>query len=279
MLDTMQHKTSGSELLEKFIEASPDKAADVLQSMPLAEAVFWISSLKSETIMLCFEHMNPQKAAHLLRRLPVKQSSHIAARLPAATAALIVQNLPVHYKAKLIASLDPRMAKVFESVLAYGEGSAAQMMQSNFLSFKTDVKVKDIILKIRTLPKAKIPFSVYIIDKSGRGVGIIRTAELTVWQETALAGSVMTPVFEKARAEDNRDEVINIFKTSGVSVIAVIDSDGFIIGIINAVEMLQVNEPAAKQATPVTSDIKYKITVAAAATILLLLACIWRFTL
>ncbi len=238
MLDTMQHKASGAAILEAFIKASPSLAALTLEQMPLNEAVFWFSSLNMDSITLCFEHMNPQKAAHILRRLPVKQSAYVAARLPASAAALIVQNLPVHYKAKLTASMDAATVKMFESVLAYGEGSAAFVMRANFLAFKTDAKIKDILLRLKSLPKPKIPFCVYITDKSGRGAGFIKTAELPFFADTALAGSVMAPVFDKVNARDNKEQVISAFKSSGAPCVAVVDGDGFIIGIINAVELL-----------------------------------------
>lgn len=281
MLETMQHKTSGEELLEKFIESAPAQAASALENMPLSEAVFWMTSLRAQSLVLCFEQMNPKKAAPLLRRLPIKQAVFIISRLNAQCAAQMMLNLPAPYKERLTAALEPEMAKTLSEVLSYPQGSAARLMQNNFTVFKTDTKVKDILARIKTV-KNRIPYCVYIVDKTGRAAGCIKTAELAFCNEESVAGSVMSPDFEKLSPFDSQSKVLSLFKLSNALILPVIDAEGYLLGVINASRLMdgpqkpQANISAAQKNT-FELPAKYNMLIALGGAVLLLLFVLFKY--
>lgn len=278
MLETMQHKASGDELLEKFIESAPAQAAAALENMPLSEAVFWLTSLRAQSILLCFEHMNPKKAAPLLRRLPIKQSVFIITRLGGEVAAQIMLNLPAPYKARLSAALEPDLAKVLGEVLSYPKDSAARIMQNNFMVFKTDIKIKDIKEKLKVL-KNRMPYCVYVIDKTGRAAGCIKTAELAFCKDDALAGSVMSPDFEKLTPFDSLNKVLSLFRLSNAATIAVVDEEGFLTGVINAAQLIggQTQSAALKNNAAAKPFEKYNVLIALSAAALLLVFVLYKY--
>lgn len=278
MLETMQHKASGDELLEKFIESAPAQAAAALENMPLSEAVFWLTSLRAQSILLCFEHMNPKKAAPLLRRLPIKQSVFIITRLGGEVAAQIMLNLPAPYKARLSAALEPDLAKVLGEVLSYPKDSAARIMQNNFMVFKTDIKIKDIKEKLKVL-KNRMPYCVYVIDKTGRAAGCIKTAELAFCKDDALAGSVMSPDFEKLTPFDSLNKVLSLFRLSNAATIAVVDEEGFLTGVINAAQLIgeQKQSAALKNNAAAKPFEKYNVLIALSASALLLVFVLYKY--
>jgi len=272
MLETMQHKASGDELLEKFIQTSPSQAAAALEDMPLGEAVFWLTSLRAQSIFLCFEHMNPKKSAPLLRRLPIKQAVYIISRLKTEIAAKIMVNLPAPYKERLNAALEPHTAQTIQKVLSYPQGSAARLMQNNYLAFKTDSKIKEITDKLKIL-KNKMPFCVYITDKTGHVAGCLKTAELAFCRPEALAGSVMTPEFEKFSPYDTYAEVLRVFKLSSSPSIAVVDAENFLLGVISVNELLEKGEKSVS--SPVCA--KHTALIAAVFAALLLLFILFKY--
>lgn len=233
MFDTMQHKTSGSKMLEDFISASPDKAALSFEQAALSEAVFWLSGLRASSIISCLENMNPKKAAFLLRRLHIKQAARIMQGLKAERAGEIMLDLPIHYKKRLIDALDPSQIKALEEVLAYPRASAARFMKSDFITFKTDAKVKDIIARIKTLPSPKVPLAVYILDKAGKLCGVLPTSQLSFYPPESLAGSVMTADFIKLSPFDGVKKAKALLLKNNLAMLPVIDSESVLLGVVS----------------------------------------------
>lgn len=229
----MQHKTSGSKMLEDFISASPDKAALSFEQAALSEAVFWLSGLRASSIISCLENMNPKKAAFLLRRLHIKQAARIMQGLKAERAGEIMLDLPIHYKKRLIDALDPSQIKALEEVLAYPRASAARFMKSDFITFKTDAKVKDIIARIKTLPSPKVPLAVYILDKAGKLCGVLPTSQLSFYPPESLAGSVMTADFIKLSPFDGVKKAKALLLKNNLAMLPVIDSESVLLGVVS----------------------------------------------
>lgn len=229
----MQHKTSGSKMLEDFISASPDKAALSFEQTALSEAVFWLSGLRASSIISCLENMNPKKAAFLLRRLHIKQAARIMQGLKAERAGEIMLDLPIHYKKRLIDALDPSQIKALEEVLAYPRASAARFMKSDFITFKTDAKVKDIIARIKTLPSPKVPLAVYILDKAGKLCGVLPTSQLSFYPPESLAGSVMTADFIKLSPFDGVKKAKALLLKNNLAMLPVIDSESVLLGVVS----------------------------------------------
>ncbi|MDR1124148.1 MAG: hypothetical protein LBL61_06145 [Elusimicrobiota bacterium] len=254
--DALQHKASAAAVLERFLEASPKEAAQTLEALPLSEAVFWASSLKARGIIAALENMAPQKAAVLLRRLPFKQAAHIILNLNSLRAGELFAALPPHYKQKLAADMEPAQAKNLEAVLSYPQGSAGRLMGGGYFIFKTEAKAKDIILKLKTLPKNKIPFCVYINDKSGRLAGIVKTAELALYSQEAAAGAIMNRAFEKLAAAEPAQAAQAKFTAAGAPVLPVLDAEGSLVGVLTAARVWPAAQP------PCKTGVKRTITAA-----------------
>lgn len=243
MFDTMQHKTSGAKMLEDFISASPEKAALAVEQMALSEAVFWVSGLRASAIISCLENMNPKKAAFLLRRLHIKQAARIMQGLKAERAGEIMLNLPIHYKKRLIDTLAPGQIKALEDVLNYPQDSAARIMKNDFISFKTDAKVKDIIARIKTLPAAKVPLSIYILDKAGKLCGVLPTSHLSFYPAESLAGSVMTADFVKLSPFDSLAKAEAALSADNTALLPVSDEDGTLLGVVSLWALKKLSAP------------------------------------
>lgn len=220
-------------MLEDFISAAPEKAALSLEQTALSEAVFWISGLRASSITACLENMNPKKAAFLLRRLHIKQAARIMQSLKAERAGEIMLDLPLHYKKRLIDALEPGQIKALEDVLSYPRGSAARLMKSDFVTFKTDAKVKDIIARIKTLPAQKIPLALYILDKTGKLCGVLPTSQLSFYPPESLAGSVMTADFIRLSPFDAVKKARALLLKNNAALLPVTDADGGLLGVVS----------------------------------------------
>ena len=191
MNDTM-HALANA-ITEKFILAAPKEAAKALESLATHEILLLTSPLKAQVLVRCLNEMTPLKAAALLRRLPLKQASHIFMLLDVNQAAKCMREFSGPYRERLSAALPPSFLQMLSEVDSYAPQSAGRLMQTDFVAVKTDSTVKQLIERLKNLPRTKLPSVCFVTAKDGTLKGFIRTPELAFYDVSGVCGSVMTP--------------------------------------------------------------------------------------
>lgn len=180
-------------ITEKFILAAPKEAAKALETLATHEILLLVSSLKAQVLVQCFNGMTPQKAAAVLRRLPLKQASHILMHLEIPQAARLMQEFSAPYRERITAALPGSFVDILKQAHSYAPDSAGYLMYTDFLAVKTDSNIAQIVERLKTLPRAKLPPVCFVTGKEGVLKGFIRTPELAFYEPESVCGSVMTP--------------------------------------------------------------------------------------
>ena len=272
MRKTIQDQNNIAKIFESFVNSCPEQAVAQLHTMPLGQALDLLCALPAKSIILCFENMAPAKAAPFLRRLPIKQACYILAHLKTAKAAQIFAALPVPFKARLKQVLDKDLYFTLTTVLSYSKDSVGAFLDQDYLAFKTDTKVRDIILRLKNLPKEKFAPQVFIKDKNGKLAGLIRTQNLAFFDRENIAGSLMQNIEYKLTPKDKLEKALNLFK-KGVYQIPVADEKNTLLGVLNACEFIKQETSLPVKQTQQDSPQKIlKLTLA----VLLVLFIIWK---
>lgn len=177
---------------EKFISAAPQAAAQALGALATHEAVLLLKPLKAEYMVACLEPMDSEKAAAILRRLPSRQAAHVLSRLDLRQAAKIFAAFSVPQREKMKTLLSASLRSALEGASRWPQGSAGAAMKTDFLVFKTEAKLSDMIEKLKTLPRKKLPAACLVTARDGKLKGFVRTAELAFYAPASTAGSVMS---------------------------------------------------------------------------------------
>lgn len=231
-------------ITEKFISAAPQAAAKALGALATHEAVLLLKPLKAEMMIACLNPMDTQKAAAILRRLPARQGAHVLSRLDMVQAARIFEAFSVPQREKMKTLLPAHFVKTLEQSLAWPPQSAGAKMSADFLSFKTEAKLADVIEKLKNMPRKKLPLACFVTDKNGKVKGFIRSAELAFYESVSTAGSVMSPaqsVLPTAQAE----AALKIIE-QGQPLVPVTDKDGVLLGVLGGA-VLAAETPARKK--------------------------------
>lgn len=218
---------------EKFISAAPAAAAKALAGLATHEAVSLLKPLKAEFVILCLNPMDSIKAAAVLRRLPARQAAHVLARLDVKKSAEIFEAFSVPQREKMKTLLPSHFVQLLEKSAAWEEGSAGAVMSTDFLAFRTESKLSDIVEKLKTLPRKKLPVACFVTDKNGKLKGYIRTAELAFYTPVSTAGSVMSAV--QGLAPEQKAEQVRKIIEQGQPLVPVVDKEGVLLGILNGV--------------------------------------------
>ena len=224
------HKVSGAQILASYIKDSPQKAAIALQSVSLSEAVFWLSSLTLADLTSVLNFMENKKAAIILRRLPLKQGARALTNLNPQKAGEILQYVPPFYKKRLEGELTPEELKIFNEAKLAPKNTVASIIKPAVLTFKTDAKIEEVLQKIKTLPKNKIPQNIYILDKQNRLCGLLKTTALAILPTNTSCGSVMEKPQLILNLETKIAKAKQILTQNKISNLPVVDKENILCG-------------------------------------------------
>ena len=230
MFDNNFHKVSGAQILAAYIKDSPQKAALALQSVSLSEAVFWLSTLTMADLTAVLEFMEVKKAAVILRRLPLKQGAHALLSLNPQKAGEILNYVPPFYKKRLEGELTPEELKIFNEAKLAPKNTVASIIKPVILSFKTDVKIEEVLQKIKTLPKNKIPHIIYISDKQNRLCGILKAAALAILPPNSSCGSAMEKPSLTINLETHINKAKQILAQNKILTLPVVNKENILCG-------------------------------------------------
>jgi len=226
---------------EKFISAAPLAAAKALESLATHEALLLLKPLKAESLVACFNPMDAVKAAAILRRLPARQTAHVLTRLDVPQAAKIYQAFSQPQREKLKTLLPDSLCQTFAVANDWPPESAGAAMSRDFIVFKTDNKVADLIEKLKNIPRKKLPVACLICGKDGKPKGLVRTAELSFYGADVLAGSVMTAV-QGVSAQEPSLQAVDLIK-QGQPIVPVWDETGKVLGVLSLAELAELPAP------------------------------------
>lgn len=229
---------AAGKLAEKFIQEDPARAAYFLETLPVHEALSLLGAVNAQTIVKCVSHMCAPRAGALLRRMNVKQTALVLSRLNLAHAAQIMNAFPEHYRKKVSPELDKDLTFRLENAALSGPESAAAMARGDYFSFKTDDKIKDILEKLKNVPRKKTPLIIYVTDKQNRLAGWFKTADMLFFAPDASAGSVMLKEPDFILASSSAADARKIFKEKESGEIAVTDEKKTLLGVLDAHKVL-----------------------------------------
>lgn len=230
MFDNNFHKVSGTQIIAAYIKDSPQKAALALQSVSLSEAVFWLSSLTLADLTAVLNFMEVKKAAVILRRLPLKQGARTLLNLNPQKSGEVLKYVPPFYKKRLEGELTPAELKVFNEAKLAPKTSIASIIKPAILTFKTDTKIDEILQKIKTLPKNKIPQNIYILDKQNRLCGILKTTALAILPVNSSCGSAMEKPVLTLNLETSFKKAKQILTQNKISHLPVVNKENILCG-------------------------------------------------
>ena len=221
---------------EKFISAAPLAAAKALDSLATHEALLLLKPLKAEQLITCLNQMDTAKAAAVLRRLPSRQAAHILSRLSLPQAVQIYKAFSIAQREKMKTLLAASWVELLEKGNTFAAGSAGAQMNRDFVTFKTEMKVADVLEKLKTIPRKKLPLACLIVGgKEGKLKGIIRTAELAFFAPNSLVGSVMGEV-KSLSLGSTAQEAQSLLQLQPL--VPVLDENGVPQGILTLAELM-----------------------------------------
>jgi magnesium transporter len=234
-------------LKEVLIANDAERLKQFLVQLTPAETARGISRLTPEEQRKLLILLAPEDAADVIEDVSDVQAVNLIEDLPAESAAAIVDEIPSDKQADLLGELDQEDAEAIlkemspdesedvRKLLTFDPETAGGLMITEYLAYEEDMRVSDALSDLQTHREKYADFHVqylYVQDKKGRLVGVLRMHNLLFTPEDALLHTFMIREPLKVNTDTNMDELRQFFDEHKLFGVPVVDQDDRLVGVI-----------------------------------------------
>ncbi|MBL8011838.1 MAG: magnesium transporter [Flavobacteriales bacterium] len=248
------------DILAVVSELHPSDIGGLLGRLTLDEARYVLRLLEEETAAEAILELDEDLRERLLEGLTSQEiAEKVIGHIDSDDAADVMADLPEE-KAKEVLDLldDEEQADDIEELLRYQEGTAGALMAKELVSVRADASVARAIVEMRQQAReVDHVYTVYVVDKDDRLVGILPLKELLFSAESTrtLIKHICETDVVHVRVDTDAEEVVNLMKKYDVVVLPVVDKDGRLVGRITFDDVMDVMQEEATEDYQLASGI------------------------
>ncbi len=233
-----------SALQRIFNDWLPVDLAELISELPENEQAVLFRLLPKDLATETFEYLDFDSQQNLLTALTKKHVTHILNSMSADDRTALLEELPGTVVQELLKLLSFKEFKIAKTLLAYGEGSVGRLMSPDYLSVKKDWDINQVLDHIRTYGHESETLNViYVVDDNGKLKGelLARTLLLSTPEKTVSEIIAEEKIITLTASQDQAD-ALEAFKRYDSVALPVVDSNGYLIGVVTVDDMLDVAE-------------------------------------
>lgn len=233
-----------SALQRIFNDWLPVDLAELISDLPENEQAILFRLLPKDVATETFEYLDFDPQQNLLTALTQKDVTHILNSMSADDRTALLEELPGTVVQELLKLLSFKEFKIAKTLLAYAEGSVGRLMSPDYLSVKKDWDINQVLDYIRTYGHESETLNViYVVDDSGKLKGELLARELLLSAPEKKVSEIIAEdkIITLTASQDQKD-ALDAFKRYDTVALPVVDSNGYLIGIVTVDDMLDVAE-------------------------------------
>ena len=205
---------------------------DVLDTSVAAEV---LEKVDEATRAELFDLLGHNELSNLVCELDIDDAVDILSELPIETRDALLERIPLAESASI------------QDLMRYSEDSAGGIMDPNVISVREEATVAEAVNKIRTAEIDEDFFSVFVIDRNRRFLGVVRIRFLLTRPEGTRIADLIDEDTIYVNVDTDQEEVRNIFSKNDLIVVPVLDRSHKLVGRITADRVIEVAEEEAAE--------------------------------
>jgi magnesium transporter len=237
-------KRNFSALQRIFQDWLPVDLAELISDLPEDEQAILFRLQPKDLATETFEYLDFDSQQNLLKALTKKHVSHILNSMSADDRTALLEELPGPVAQELLKLLSFKEFKIAKTLLAYPEESVGRLMSPDFLSVKKDWNINQVLDYIRIYGHESETLNViYVVDDAGKLNGELFARELLLSAPDNKVEEIIEAekIITLTASQDQRD-ALDAFKRYDRVALPVVDSNGYLIGVVTIDDMLDVAE-------------------------------------
>jgi magnesium transporter len=233
-----------SALQRIFNDWMPVDLAELISDLPENEQAILFRLLPKDVATETFEYLDFDSQQNLLTALTQKDVTHILNSMSADDRTALLEELPGTVVQELLKLLSFKEFKIAKTLLAYTEASVGRLMSPDYLSVKKDWDINQVLEYIRVYGHESETLNViYVVDDHGKLKGELLARQLLLSTPEKKVGEIISE--EKIitlTATQDQSDALEAFKRYDTVALPVVDSNGYLIGVVTVDDMLDVAE-------------------------------------
>src|SRR5881398_206169 len=228
-------------LRELFREWPSADVAEVILDLPEDEQVIIFRVLPAALAADVFEYLDFDAQQTLLRAMAHEQVVAILNEMSPDDRTALLEEMPSAAARQLIQLLTPEERRVARALLGYPEGSVGRLMTPDFVAVRENWTVKEVLDYVREHGKDSETLNfIYVVDERGKLIDDLRIREFLLRPLNAKVSDIRDQMFVALNVNETQGEALNIFRKYDRAALAVVDSNGVLVGIVTQDDMLDV---------------------------------------
>ncbi|HVR76198.1 MAG TPA: magnesium transporter [Planctomycetota bacterium] len=240
-------KGNWQELREALEKLPLPDIADLLIELPVEDEGVIYRLLPREEAGQVLAYMPPERQEELIHSFSNADVHTILNQMPPDDRTRLLEEMPHEVTRRILESLSPEELKFARELLGYPEGTAGRYMTPEYVALRPDVTAKEALEIIRTTGRGKETLNIrYVVDESGKLIEDVRLGSLVLAEPDTRVIDIKDVPLVSIPATVGGDDVLKTFDKYDRVALPVTDSEGHMVGIITADDILDL---AQKEAT------------------------------
>ena len=217
--------------------------ADVLESLDENNRLQAFHTLDPDKAVGVFEYLELGNQKELLKDLTDQEKANVLNNMSPDDRTNLLASLPGLEVTNLMELLSEEERKEAHDLLGYPKNSVGRLMNTHFIRLSPDMTIaeaNDFIMR-KGIDSESINV-VYVCDEKGKLLDDIPLRRLFLNERSKLISQIMDHSFVALNVNDTNDDAVVVFKQYDRVALPVINTEGYILGVVTVDDVLDVAE-------------------------------------
>src|SRR3954447_24041807 len=222
-------------------KSHPADVAPLFQNLEPAEARLLLDVLFStRKAAKTLKELPPDLLPDILALIEDEKLARVFARADPDDAVSFIASLPEERKEKLLGFMDPEQRAGFNKMISYPEGTVGRIMTTDLLALSPEITAQGAIDKIRERGELETFFYLYVVDESGKLMGVIPIRNLVVAPPFRPLRDMIISDPIRAEVTMDQEEAARLVSKYDLLALPIVDHDGRLVGLITVDDVIDV---------------------------------------
>ncbi len=246
---TLDHET----VRELIRTATPDRILRLIGKSHPADIALLFKDLEATEVRLLFDVLfSVRRAAKTLKELPSdllpdilaliedEKVARVIVRADPDDAVTFIDSLPEERRERVLALVDPDRRESVRQLISYPEGTVGRIMTTDYLALLPNTTAQGAIDKIRERGELETFFYLYVVDESGRLIGVVPIRNLVIAPQGRTLGEMMVADPVRADLAMDQEEAARLVSKYELLALPIVDHEGRLVGLITVDDVIDI---------------------------------------
>jgi magnesium transporter len=229
------------ELRKMLAPVAPEELTWIFDQFSPSEQVLFFRCLGREQAATVFSLLDDEHQERLLTALTDQETRDVLAHMSPDDRTFLLEEMPAKVTQRLLNFLNPEDRKESLQLLGYPEDSVGRLMSPNFATVTKNLTVGQAMAEIKKQAADSETLNmIYVTDENGKLQDAIRLRRFIAADENTPVEQLMDGRYTALSAFDPKETAVKVMKQTGYFALPVTDSDGILLGVVTADDVLDV---------------------------------------